>query len=110
MPELTPHQLSVLERLAREGFQLVSFPLYPNAVGVRKGNCAALLGPVEGGGMKFSAVPCYLVEGNLSVRVSRGDRQHFVWKKKQVEVTPERKAELERFAAELGALLGVEAR
>ncbi len=106
MLELTPHQLSVLERLAREGFQLVSFPLYPNAVGVRKGNCAALLGPVEGGGMKFAAVPCFLVEGNLSVRVSRG----FVWKKKLVEATPEREAELERFAAELRALLGVEAR
>src|SRR5713101_6937378 len=67
MLELTPHQLSLLERLAREGFQLVSFPLYPNAVGVRKGNCAALLGPVEGGGMKFAAVPCFLVEGSLSV-------------------------------------------
>ena len=110
MLELTPHQFSVLGRLAREGFQLVSFPLYPNAVGVRKGNCAALLGPVEGGGMKFAAEPCFLVEGNLSVRVSRGGRQHFVWKKKQVEVTPEREAELERFAAELRALLGVEAR
>lgn len=110
MLELTPHQYSVLERIAREGFQLVSFPLYPNAVGVRKGNCAALLGPVEGGGMKFAAAPCFLVEGNLSVRVSRGGRQRFVWKKKQVEVTPEREAELERFATELRALLGVEGR
>jgi len=110
MLELTPHQLSVLEQLAREGFQLVSFPLYPNAVGVRKGNCAALLGPVEGGGVKFAAVPCFLVAGNLSVRVSRGGRQYFVWKKEQVEVTPEREAELERFVAELRALLGVEAR
>ncbi len=105
MLELTPLQLSVLERLATEGFQLVAFPLYANAVGVRKGNCAALLGPVERGGMQFAVEPCFLVDANLSVRVSRGGRQWFVWKKKQVEVTPEREAELQRFAAELRVLL-----
>ena len=109
MLELTPLQLSVLERLTTEGFQFVAFPLYANAVGVRKGNCAALLGPVERGGMTFAAEPCFLVDGNLSVRVSRGGRQWFVWKLKQVEVTSERRAELQRFAAELRVLLGMKA-
>ena len=68
------------------------------------GNCAALLAPVAGG-MKLVAEPSYLVDGNLSVRVTRGARNYFVWKKKQIEVTPERRAELERFEAELNELL-----
>ena len=104
MLELTPAQIAVLERLAVHGFHGASFPLYANAVGVRKGNCAALLGPVAGG-MKLVAEPSYLVDGNLSVRVTRGGKNYFVWKKKQIEVTPERREELERFAAELNELL-----
>ena len=104
MLELTPAQIAVLERLAVRGFQGASFPLYANAVGVRKGNCAALLAPIAGG-MKLAAEPSYLVDGNLSVRVTRVGRNYFVWKKKQVEVTPERQMELERFEAELNELL-----
>ena len=75
MLELSPQQIAVLERLVAQGFQVVPFPPYANAVGLRKGNCAALVGPAEGGGMKLVAEPCYLVDGNLSVRVSRGDRK-----------------------------------
>ena len=104
MLELTPAQIAVLKRLAVHGFQGASFPLYANAVGVRKGNCAALLGPVAGG-MRLVAEPSYLVDGNLSVRVTRGARNYFVWKKQQIEVTPERQAELERFETVLNELL-----
>jgi hypothetical protein len=99
--ELTPQQIAVLERLAARGFQIVAFPLYASAVGVRKGNCAALLGPVAGGGMKLFGEPCYLVEGNLGARIARHERQWFVWKQKQLEVTPERLGELARFGEEL---------
>ena len=105
MLELTPQQTAVLERLLARGFQPVAFPLYANAVGVRKGDCAALLGPVGSGGLCLLGQPSYLVDDNLSVRVTRGSRQWFVWKKNQVEVTPERRAELEQFTAELAALL-----
>lgn len=105
MLELTPEQVALLERLTTQGFQVVSFPLYASAVGVRKGNCAALLGPDEGGGLRLFGEPNYLVEGNLAVRVTRGGRQWFVWKKKQLEVTPERLAELEHFAKELARAL-----
>ncbi|MBI3671103.1 MAG: hypothetical protein HY237_15150 [Acidobacteria bacterium] len=105
MLEMTPQQIALLERLAAHGFEIVVFPLYSSAVGVRKGNCAALLQPVAGGAMKLFAEPCYLVGGNLSVRVRQGGKQWFVWKKKQLEATPERQAELDRFAAELSAML-----
>lgn len=103
--ELTPSQTAVLERLVARGFQLVAFPVYASAVGLRKGNCAALLQPAEGGALKLLGEPCYLVEGNLSVRVHRGGKQWFVWKKKQLEVTPDRWAELEGFSEELRELL-----
>jgi hypothetical protein len=55
--------------------------------------------------MKILDAPHYLVEGNLSVRITSAGRQWFVWKSKRVEVTPERLAELDRFSAELCALL-----
>ena len=105
MLELTPEQLSLLERLRSRGFQLVALPLYERAVGVRKGNCAALLAPAEAGGLKLVGEPSFLVEDNFSVRVHRGDRQWFVWKKKQVEATLERLEELEQFASELDDVL-----
>lgn len=103
--ELTPEQLALLEQLAARGFQVVSFPLYASAVGVRKGNCVALLRPAEGGRLRLFGEPSYLLEGNLTVRVTRGGRRWFVWKKKQLEATPERMAELERFTSELAHLL-----
>ena len=105
MLELTPQQVAVLERLAAQGFRVVAFPLSANTVGVCKGSCAALLAPVEGGGLKLFGEPCYLVEGNLSVRITRGGKQWFVWKKNQIEATPARRAELAQFAEELGNLL-----
>ncbi len=105
MLELTPQQIAALERLAARGFEIVAFPLYASAVGVRRGNCAALLQPVTSGGMRLFAEPCYLVEGNLSVRVERGGSAWFVWKKKQLEATRERQAELDSFAQALSELL-----
>ena len=104
MMELTPEQIAILERLHNRGFALVAFPLYASKVGVRKGNCAALLDPVPGGLRTFGE-PCYLVEGNLSVQVTHGSAKAFVWKKTRLEATPERLAELHAFAEELDELL-----
>lgn len=104
--ELTPQQVAVLEKLHGRGFQFVAFPLYASYIGVRRGNCATLLAPVEGGGMRVFGEPCFLVEGNLSVRVKRQAQDCFVWKQKSLEVTPEREEELKRFSAEVRELLG----
>jgi hypothetical protein len=49
--------------------------------------------------------PAYLIGGNFSVRVTREGRDWFVWKKEKLEVTTERLAELERFAAQLSQTL-----
>lgn len=104
MVELSEAQLAVLERLRERGFQFVAFPLYEQKIGVRKGNCAALLDPTEGQ-LRVFAEPAYLVAGNLSVVVRMGEEKFFVWKQNRVPATPERLEELERFASELGEIL-----
>jgi hypothetical protein len=105
MLELSPEQISVLERCAAAGFAVVAFPMYASAAGVRKGNCAALLSPVPNGGMRILGEPSFLVDGNLTVRVHRHGKEYFVWKKTQLEATPERLQELSRFRQDLDAVL-----
>jgi hypothetical protein len=105
MNELSPLQIAILERIITHGFHVVAFPLYANAVGIRSGNCAALLDPIVGGGFRVYGEPCVLLDGNLSVRVRDKDRLWFVWKKQRLEATPERLSELDRFVVELKILL-----
>jgi hypothetical protein len=105
MAELSLSQMHVLERLVSRGFAVVAFPLYANAVGIRRGACAALVEPLAGGGFRVYGEPCFLLEGNLSVRVNEKGKAWFVWKKLRLEATAERLAELEQFVAELRMLL-----
>jgi hypothetical protein len=103
--DLTAQQVEILERLQRRDFQIVAFPMYASHVGVRKGNCAALLSPVASGGFMLFGSPSYLIEGNFSVRVISGGRDWLVWKKTKIEVTPARLSEIDAFAAELSEAL-----
>jgi hypothetical protein len=105
MLELTPAQIAVLQRLRTNGFVLSAFPLYASAIGVRRGAFAALLVPVEGAGLRLFGETCYLIDGNLSARTTRQGSAVFVWKNKQVAVTPELAADLERFSADLREML-----
>jgi hypothetical protein len=105
MVELTPQQMRIVERLFAAGFRPIAIPPYENALCVRRGECAAVLALVENGGLRLQAPPSYLVEGKLSVRIQRGGRELFVWKKSELEATAERREELERFRAELSELL-----
>jgi hypothetical protein len=106
--ELTPQQISFLNQLRSRGFDVVAFPMYESFVGVRKGNCGALLAPNGAGGFKIYGEPSYLVAGQPSARMIQSDGHWFVRKDERVAATPERTAELEAFAAELAnALLPV---
>ena len=105
MVELTSQQMRTMERLFAAGFRPIAVPPYESALCVRRGECAALLAPVPGGGLKLLAAPSYLLEGNLSVRLKKGAAEVFVWKKKEIAATPERLRELETFQRELTALL-----
>jgi hypothetical protein len=105
MVELTPQQMQVMERLFEAGFRAIAIPPYESALCVRRGECAAVLAPVANKGLKLLAPPSYLVGGNFGVRVKRGSGEAFVWKKAELQATPERLQELERFRRELTQIL-----
>jgi hypothetical protein len=105
MPELAPSHIAVLKKLGENGFAFVAFPMYANYIGVRKGNCAALLATLESGEFRLFGDPGWIIGSQISVRLSRGGRDWFVWKRQSVEATPERLAELSQFASDLLQLL-----
>jgi len=105
MVELTPQQMQTMERLFEAGFRPVAIPPYENALCLKRGYCAAVLAPEPNDGLKVLAPPSYLVAGNLSVKLKRGTVEVFVWKKNEVEVTPDRLEELARFKRELMQIL-----
>jgi hypothetical protein len=105
MLELTPLQMQTLERLFAAGFRPIAIPPYENALCVHRGECAAVLAPVENGGLRLLAPATLMVDGNLSVRLKRAAGDVFVWKKTEVAATSERLKELEAFRAEMVGIL-----
>jgi len=105
MIELSPLQMQVMEHLFEAGFRPIAIPPYENALCIRKGACVAALAPIPNGGLKLLAPPSYLVDGNFSVKLKRGSGEVFVWKKREVEATPERVRELESFKNALQEIL-----
>ena len=105
MVELSPRQMQVMERLFEAGFRAIAIPPYESALCVRKGNCVAALAPLPNAGLKLLAPASFMVDGNFSVKLKRGSREVFVWKKKEVEATPERVQELDVFRKELQEIL-----
>jgi hypothetical protein len=105
MVEFTAQQMQILERLFAAGFRPMAMPPYESALCLRRGECAAILSPIPNGGLKLLASPSYLVDGSLSVRLTRGPAEVFVWKKTELPATPERLQELELFRRELADLL-----
>lgn len=105
MLELTQLQMQTLERLFEAGFRPIAIPPYENALCVHRGEYAAVLAPVENGGLRLLAPATVMVDGNLSVRLKREKGDVFVWKQKEVASTEERLRELEKFRDELVGIL-----
>jgi hypothetical protein len=103
--DLSPQQSAILEGLFAAGFSFVALPLYPNAICVRRANFGALVAPDGQARLKLNGEPCYLIEGNLAVALTRAGKKQYVWKKKSVEATPETEAELQSFRRDLIAAL-----
>jgi hypothetical protein len=105
MVELSPQQMKTIERLFEAGFRPIAIPPYESALCMRRDNCAAVLAPVPGGGLRLLAPASYIVEGNLSVRLKRGNGEVFVWKKTELPATAERMSELHAFRQALTEIL-----
>ncbi len=105
MVELSPLQMATMERLFAAGFRPIAIAPYENALCVHRGECAAVLAPVENGGLRLLAPATVMVDGNLSVRLKRAKGDVFVWKKTEVAATAERLKELEAFRGELVGIL-----
>jgi hypothetical protein len=99
--ELTERQMQVLQRLFSAGFRPIAIPPYESALCLRRGECAVVLAPVDGGGLRVSAPASFLVDGKFGVRVKRGGREVFVFKQQELEATPERLRELAGFQSAL---------
>ena len=67
--------MKIVERLFGAGFRHMNIPVYENALCVRRGDCAAVLGSEKGGGLCLQAPPVWVVEGNLGARIRRGERE-----------------------------------
>ena len=105
MVELTQLQMETMERLFAAGFRPIAIAPYESALCVHRGECAAVLKPVENGGLRLLAPATVMIDGNLSVRLKRKNGDVFVWKQKEVAATEERLRELELFRAELVGIL-----
>ena len=105
--ELTRVQMETMERLFAAGFRPIAIPPYENALCVHRGECVAVLAPVENGGLRLLAPVTWMVDGNFSVRLKKTGGDVFVWKKTEVAATERRLRELEGFRRELVEILEV---
>ena len=105
MQELTQKQMEVMKRLFEAGFRPIAIPPYESALCLRRGECAAVLAPVEGGGFKILAPASFLVDGKFGVRLNRGGKDMFVFKQQELEATPERLHDLAEFQKSLDEIL-----
>jgi hypothetical protein len=99
-----PDPAEQLQRIYLAGFELQTFDRYPNAVGVIRDGCIALLRstPV---GLQMIGAPGWRMGDVLGVLVERDGRKIFQAKSEFVEATPERLEALQRFKLDLDQLL-----
>jgi len=99
-----PDPAEQLQRIYLAGFELQTFERYPNAVGVLRDGCIALLRstPV---GLQMIGLPGWRMGDVLGVLVEKNGRQVFQAKTETIEASPERLQALQRFRADLEQLL-----
>jgi hypothetical protein len=93
-----------LQRIYVAGFELQTFDRYPRAIGVIRDNCIALLEAMPEG-LRMIGTPGWRIGEVIGVLVERNGRQVFQAKDQVEEATPERLERLQRFRADLEALL-----
>jgi hypothetical protein len=99
-----PDPAEQLQKIYIAGFELQTFDRYPNAVGVIKGGCIALVRSAPNG-LELIGLPGWRMGEVMGVLVEKSGRQVFQAKSEEVEATAERLAALQAFKRELEELL-----
>ena len=99
-----PDPARQLQAIYLAGFAIETFERFPNAVGLTKGSCIALVEPTPHG-LRLIGQPGWQMGDVLGVLVHRSGAPVFQSKGELVDATPERLAELESFRQELEGLM-----
>ena len=99
-----PDPAEQLQRLYLAGFELQTFDRYPNAIGVMRDGCIALLQATPTG-LTMIGTPGWRMGEVMGVLVEEAGRQVFRAKAETVEATPERLEALQRFRVDVDQLL-----
>ncbi len=99
-----PDPAEQLQRIYLAGFELETFERYPNAIGVLRDGCIALLRSTPTG-LQMIGTPGWRMGEVLGVLLEKDGREVFQAKTEMVEATPERLETLRRFRADLEQLL-----
>jgi hypothetical protein len=103
-----PDPARQLQAIYLAGFAIETFERFPNAVGLTKGSCIALVEPTAQG-LRLIGQPGWQMGEVLGVLVERAGGRMFQSKTELVDATPERLAELESFRQELEGLMSAQA-
>ncbi len=95
-----PDPSEQLQRLYLAGFDLQTFERYPNAVGVLRDGCIALLRSTPTG-LQMIGTPGWRMGEVLGVLVEKDGHRVFQAKSETVEATPERLSALQKFREDL---------
>jgi hypothetical protein len=93
-----------LQKLYLAGFEFQTFERFPNSVGVMRGDCIVLMMPTPQG-LQMIGTPGWRVGEVIGVLTEVNGRKVFQNKEQMVEATPERLEELERFRADVKAVI-----
>jgi len=99
--DLSPQQLSILERLVAARIGPIVLPTYSNAVCVSRDGFVAALVPTPDGRLTLLGEPGFLIDGKLAVAIEREGKRYFVFKQKSVPVTEDIAARLASFRSDL---------
>ncbi len=105
--ELTPAQISTLEKILRAGFRFVSIERAERYLGVERQGFVALLEPVDGRLTLFGQLG-YLIDDGIGMLVDRGEGKCFVRHERSVPATPDMLEGYERFRRELCEIMALE--
>jgi hypothetical protein len=89
-----------LQKLYLAGFELQTFERFPQAIGVVRGDCIALVEAAPTG-LRIIGAPGWRMGDVMGVLTEKNGRKVFQAKSEIVEATPERTDMLERFRSDL---------